>query len=830
MKKEYKHYIIFIITLFVVVISTTRFRYLFGSNTDWVNQHIIFTDYFREIFYKTGKLLPNLALNYGGGQNIFNLSYYGLLSPIMLPSFLMPHVKMFTYVTVVDLLIIITSCILFYKWLKNNDFDDNVCLTSTLILELASCFIFHMHRHVMFVNYMPFLIMCLMGVDKYFKNKNKTLLIIGVFLMIMTSYYYSVCGIIVIGIYYLYNYFKKSDITIKKFTFDTAKFIGVVLLGILLAAFFLLPTAYPMLTGRIEASSNRSIISLLKPSFKIHSIFSGTYSIGTSIIGFVSLLYLIFTKKKNNVIASTLTLIVLFIPIFMYLLNGGLYLREKCFIPFLPLIAFFIAYFLDNLFQKKINLKHFIIYLLIVCTPLYFYNKMTYSYLILIGIIILLFFFEKKYVKQVFTAFIVVSLLTVTIIENNKEETITYQKYSQIFDENVAESIEDIYEKDKNYFRMNSLRYPTKTVNKIYNERYFTTNIYSSNYNHYYLDFVRKVFKTSSLDYNYFLFSSPNDVLFNSFMGVKYVVSDYNPGIGYQKVNEHVYENTNVLPMFYARNNILNEEDFDKYEYPYNLELLLNNAIVKGKSKSPNMNESIKEYTEGYKIINNKNVIYQEGSEGQKVLKVETDGELTLRLNDKLENKLLLIMIDGLKSNSCKSDNISMKINNVENILTCRTWTYPNKNNVFKYIISDDIIETLKIKLTKGTYNIDSIKMYTIDYDYIDNLKDSVIPFQIDSFKNDVISGTISTKEDSYFVTTLPYDKGYKIYVDDQQTDYEIINKAFVGFKLDKGAHNIKIKYSSPWLKEGMILSLLSLIPFAFVIVSDIKNKKCTLK
>ena len=61
---------------------------IFGSSKDWVNQHILFPEYFRQLFYSTGKLIPNLALNLGAGENIFNFAYYGLLSPIFLFSYL----------------------------------------------------------------------------------------------------------------------------------------------------------------------------------------------------------------------------------------------------------------------------------------------------------------------------------------------------------------------------------------------------------------------------------------------------------------------------------------------------------------------------------------------------------------------------------------------------------------------------------------------------------------------------------------------------------------------------------------------------------------------
>ena len=59
---------------------------------------------------------------------------------------------------------------------------------------------------------MPFLVMSLMGVDKLIHKDQKSLLIISCFLMIMTSYYYSICGLLVVGIYYLYEYFKRDNI------------------------------------------------------------------------------------------------------------------------------------------------------------------------------------------------------------------------------------------------------------------------------------------------------------------------------------------------------------------------------------------------------------------------------------------------------------------------------------------------------------------------------------------------------------------------------------------------------------------------------------------
>ena len=92
-----------------------------------------------------------------------------------------------------------------------------------------------------------------------------------------------------------------------------------------------------------------------------------------------------------------------------------------------------------------------------------------------------------------------------------------------------------------------------------------------------------------------------------------------------------------------------------------------------------------------YEIISNDGVDIKK-EENSYVLTVEEKGYLIIKLNKELKNKILFINIDGLKENSCSYNNISMKINNVENILTCQNYIYPNKNNTFRYVISDETI------------------------------------------------------------------------------------------------------------------------------------------
>ena len=113
-KENYLHLLVFAILLAVyVLIATKGFNFLYGSSVDWDCQHYVIPDYFRQLFYKTGNLLPSFAFNLGNGQNIFNFSYYGLLNPIILISYLLPFIDMAVYVQISSIAVTFIS-IVFY--------------------------------------------------------------------------------------------------------------------------------------------------------------------------------------------------------------------------------------------------------------------------------------------------------------------------------------------------------------------------------------------------------------------------------------------------------------------------------------------------------------------------------------------------------------------------------------------------------------------------------------------------------------------------------------------------------------------------------------------
>ncbi len=179
---------------------------IFGSNVDWISQHSVIPDYFRQQFYETGELFPEFAANIGGGQNIYHFSYYGLFSPVILISYLFPFIKMGDYLMGASAVSLAASVELLYMWLLKRGFSGRISFMTALMYLLAGPMIFHSYCQMMFVNYMPFLCMAFLGVDRYFEKGGKLLYTFGVLLMILTSFYFSIGGMLVLVLYGIYRY------------------------------------------------------------------------------------------------------------------------------------------------------------------------------------------------------------------------------------------------------------------------------------------------------------------------------------------------------------------------------------------------------------------------------------------------------------------------------------------------------------------------------------------------------------------------------------------------------------------------------------------------
>lgn len=828
MKKIDKNYIIIILIASIAILITLPLNSLFGSTTDWISQHIVFPDYFRNLFYETHELFPSLALNIGSGQNIYYFSYYGLLNPIILISYMLPFIDMTTYIIGTNIVLYILFGLLIYKWLKRM-FNNNLSLILSIIAILASPVLFHFHRHFMFVNYLPFLVLGLIGIDKYIDKNKGLLLIISIFLIITTSYYYSITAIITLIIYYLYRYIGKNNkINIKDLIIDLLKLAIPMIIAVLLSAVLLVPTFLALLDGREAGTTSIDLLKLLIPNLNIDSIVYSSYTIGLTGVAVISTILMFQSDKKNNRFLSILLFIIITIPLFIYILNGTLYIRDKILIPFIPLFIILIGHTLEDIFNKKIKLP--ILIALLVFTSILFiifkYHKWIYYIEVLI-ILLLAIIYYKRGKKVILVIYIILSSLINFIITNKEEEFVTKEKYNKIYSSEKINTINRVLNKEDRMVRTSNLEDTLNAINKIYNMNYYQASTYSSTSNSRYKNFYTNVFSNSLGHRNELILASSSNIFYQIYMGIKYIYSNYDV-IGYEKIDNKMYKNDNVLPMFYVSYNTLNEEYFNNIKYPYNMEALLTNVITNS-SDNKTYKSNIKEYDLSYKYKENKNLSVQK-QDNMYYVNASKDLTINLDLDEVLKNKVLIITFRVNNQHRCSQNDSEIKINNIGNKLTCNRELYQNNNYVFHYVISsNEDISKLKVNFKKGLYIIEDINSYIIDYDYIKNVKDNITEASVnkEKTKGDIIELNVETSKDGYFVTTLPYDKGYTIYVDGTKINYEKINTSFIGFKINSGKHNIKIVYQANGLLLGKILSIIGLISIIFyVFIEKYRNGK----
>ena len=505
------------LTLFFCRMFVGRYG-IFGAKVDWLSQHSVLPDYFRQQFYATGKLFPEFAANLGGGQNIYHFAYYGLYSPLILPSYLLPFVKMSDYIMAVSITGLTASVLLFYYWLKSRKTDTGTAFILSLMFLLAGPMIGQYSGQIMFVDYMPFLCLALIGVDRYFEQEKGALFTVSVFLMIMTSFYFSIGGMLSLVLYGLHRYFEQREgnrVTVRSFLRDGLCFVRSMILAVLMSGFFLVPTALALTGGRSK-EQNTSFASFFIPQITVERFAYSIYGIGLTTLVITVLLTGLLYRKVYEKVLTYGCVIVLVIPVFAYLLNGGLYIRDKVFIPFLPLLCYLISIYLEKCRKRELSFIAGIVPYIITTIFVYIARnqfvskaigksiwKVLLAESILFLICYVLYCALKRYHKETkeilmlaLPSVICLAVTMNTFYQMKPDRYVSRKLYRDVVEEQNRQAVKEAL-KDDGYYRteqMGSDDENAADLNRIWDVDQNITSIYSSAYNPDYQTFRQKTF------------------------------------------------------------------------------------------------------------------------------------------------------------------------------------------------------------------------------------------------------------------------------------------------------------------------------------------------
>ena len=824
------------LTLFFCWMFVGRYG-IFGAKVDWLSQHSVLPDYFRQQFYATGKLFPEFAANLGGGQNIYHFAYYGLYSPLILPSYLLPFVKMSDYIMAVSITGLTASVLLFYYWLKSRKTDTGTAFILSLMFLLAGPMIGQYSGQIMFVDYMPFLCLALIGVDRYFEQEKSGLFTVSVFLMIMTSFYFSIGGMLSLVLYGLHRYFEQREgnrVTVRSFLRDGLCFVRSMILAVLMSGFFLVPTALALTGGRSK-EQNISFASFFIPQITVERFAYSIYGIGLTTLVITVLLTGLLYRKVYEKVLTYGCVIVLVIPVFAYLLNGGLYIRDKVFIPFLPLLCYLISIYLEKCRKRELSFIAGIVPYIITTIFVYIARnqfvskgigesiwKVLLAESILFLICYVLYCAMKRYHKEkkeilmlALPSVICLAVTMNTFYQMKPDRYVSRKLYRDVTGEQNRQAIKEALKDDAGYYRteqMGSDDENAADLNRIWDVDQNITSIYSSAYNPDYQTFRQKTFGLEEPFRNGMMQSVSKNPVFQRMMGVRYIVSDSDVP-GYTLVKKcgttGIYQNKDAAPVMYATDRVMTEEEYKKLAFPYNQTAFLEYAVVGEHTESSDQNIMTAYAPVSLKMDNNRTT----GGAEQK----------TMQQEGKKQILFLRFRVDNAHPNK----DVAVWINGIRNKLSAKDHVYYNENKIFTYAVPlKDGEDNISVTFGKGKYRLRHVQAYLGSLpERSELLYQSEIQVDKKQTEDNVIQGTIRVKKDGWFITSIPYDKHFKIYIDGKETEIQKVNTAFLGCKIESGNHELKIIYHAPGT-TGKVLSLIGIAGFVLVLVQEKRKQK----
>lgn len=789
---------VLLIHLIVIVAVIFLTKGIFGCSLDWLNQHVVLADEIRHAILHAHSLFPDSVRTLMCGTNFYNLSYYGYLRPDVLVSCLFPNVPMYVFVASYSILLLCASGTFSYLFFRKVKLDAFYSIVLSSAVVLSSVF-FHSHSQLMFINYMPFLFLALFAVEKC-KDTGKIWLLIFAESMIMVhSYYYSVSAYFVIFVWSLYSV--KQD---KKELFK--KIILSFFVTFLLTSVLTIPTVYVILTNHKDVAK-QSIFQILLPSLRLKGLLYNTYGCGLSYISWI-LIVLGLSKKETRYLSLFLIISFIF-PVISWILSGCLYARSKILIALLPLVLYQCGSVMKSIQKDRLHVP--VLLLLIIVLPLFYYKKKLVFIDCILSLCILLSQNKKTWI------YIPIISMFLTYQANTADTFLTQDTYKRVYDS----SLNSLIERNANTIDRLAVFSNKQIVNQTFHDTIRRASGYTSTYNSLYNSFLYDTLHMNVASNDRIKNNDENNFFYLSMLSCNTILPHAYIPLSYKETDTQdtysLYQSNNTMPIAYATNDLYSETDFNKLKFPYTLDTLYNHVIV---TKNIHNKDKSSFQEETPTITYNDTIL----DTSKKNISVKKQKEITLQLSNNQKSKILVITFH-VKNNDAKEP-VDITINGQHNHLSPTKAVYYNHNEEFTYTLSsNEDIQKLNVVLGKGNYTISDFHFYTLDEKQVLNRNKQVDAFHEEKSTN-MLKGTIDVSNDGYFVTTLPYDKDYQVFLDGKKVEYEKVNTAFVGFPIQQGHHTITIQYKAKFKDIAICMSMSGIILFGFICIIENQKKR----
>ena len=321
---------------------------------------------------------------------------------------------------------------------------------------------------------------------------------------------------------------------------------------------------------------------------------------------------------------------------------------------------------------------------------------------------------------------------------------------------------------------------------------------------HYFLDSMN-IARIQPLSNHYMTGLSNANELYE-ILFAKYIITsenaidnDYGLKLLCEKDGKKIYENCNVLPIGFCYSTFIEEEDLKKLEIQERRFALLDSCVL-NTDTAAQIDGVNKGDSQAYKReMGGQELVYEYDTEGHKISFVEVPSDKVIELTFNME-------AERNSFGSLQYGNVEEKLGSVpigsKEASSRQSFVFTG-NNISYFQCGNEMNDIQIVVYDRDVY-------YKMEDQYLQERKNG--QFNCTNFLPNYISGTVSNGENSILYFSIPYDKGWNVYIDGEKVELLKVNYGFIGAYVEAGEHDIVLKYQIPYMTISIIISMLGIV------------------
>ena len=871
--KNLLNYLIY--TLIFAAVTFTVFHYFMDNGKLLLNHADTWRQYIKAVAYYSKwmrgvihnvrtlhfPIFETLSPGMGYGSDIYTtLQYYAIGDILNIPAAFVKTEYIYIYIQVTTILRAYLAGItlsLFLRYIRPN-MSFTAVMTGMLTYSFGSFFMFYGIWHPYFANPMIYLPLVLLGAEKLLREKKPAAFIFAVFLAGTNSFYFFYVIVLLTIVYCLVRFifmYRKEPVMILK---SIGTFIATGAVGLCMSMVILLPV---LLSFSNNPRSGQGIhvpllyeIAYYKELIKNLTTFvnHGLYEtqLGFTPIIVIALFYMLIMSVRENwarhaCTYAALLAIFLCIPYAGYTFAAFSYVTNRWSFACAVFAAYIMAEFADGLFELLIDSLNYIRKKHFDKDDLKTQLKYRIPrFLVTLAIFLLTVFYINK------NGFNAYSPEAGNLISDFMDKTTTEDMYLQLQSTEVQvveeAAANDGLDPSNDFYRYSGrdLVWNASLLDGISSTQFFWS-LADKGVSDYFMDMA----VTDQQNFAYYALD--DRAILNSMGGVNYFSLRFNTpeerafvpysyNEVYDKYNFAIFENAGALPLGATYSQAISRSDFEKLSPIERQEAILYGIVLD--------DEAAAEYQQAEPVFTSTEAGYELSFDGdiseiENGFKAAAGSSVTLTFEG-TPNAETYLYFENLNVESAEAvPTIAVSAELPDGTQIQKRLDFKTKDSQYysgwhNFIVNMGYSEApknyLRINFTAdGVYTFDSLKVCFQPLDNLagrlsalseNKLEDVNLNKNPISFATAEISGTANLEEEKIMLLSIPYSKGWTAYVDGEKTTLLKANTMFMALPLSEGYHEIVLKYNTPGMLIGFILTLAGFVLFFVLLKKQLKR------